>query len=327
MQAHFGVRVARVEFLPLGGDVDSALYRLTAVDATPYFLKLRRGGVDPIALALPRFLSDCGVAQIIAPMQPRSGSVVQCAVQSKLVSFTAALYPFIEGRSGYQVALSPRQWTDLGGALKRLHSTTLPSLFAERIARETYSPRARQAVRAYVDRVDLGESVTAVKLAALLRARRGEIGDLVGRAERLARALRARSIEFVACHSDIHAGNVLIGADAALYIVDWDNPILAPKERDLMFFGGGQGFLGVTADEEETFFYRGYGPTQIDPEALTYYRCERIVQDIAVYCEQLLSGNLGADDCEQSLRHLAANFLPSGTIAMTHRSPPNTDVR
>ncbi len=40
---------------------------------------------------------------------------------------------------------------------------------------------------------------------------------------------------------------MLIDANDALYIVDWDNPILAPKERDLMFIGGGQMGDGRTA--------------------------------------------------------------------------------
>ena len=44
---------------------------------------------------------------------------------------------------------------------------------------------------------------------------------------------------FVLCHSDIHGGNILIADTGELYVVDWDDPILAPKERDLMFIGGG----------------------------------------------------------------------------------------
>ena len=102
--------------------------------------------------------------------------------------------------------------------------------------------------------------------------------------------------EFVLCHSDIHAANLLVAADGALYIVDWDEPILAPKERDLMYAGGGQSFLGYTPQEEEALFYRGYGETQVDPVGLAYYRYERIIEDIAAFCEQLLtSGKGGAD--------------------------------
>ena len=52
-----------------------------------------------------------------------------------------------------------------------------------------------------------------------------------------------------------------------------------------MFIGGGQGFAGLTPQEEEGLFYRGYGEAQIDPVAPAYYRYERIVEDIAVFCQ------------------------------------------
>ena len=160
----------------------------------------------------------------------------------------------------------------------------------------------------------------AVKLAAFLQTKREQVLDLVDRAERLAQVLKARPPEFVVCHSDLHAGNILIDANGTFYIVDWDNPILACKERDLMFSGGGQGFRGHTPQEEEMLFYQGYGPTPIDPVALAYYRYERIVQDIAVYCEQLFLSDEGGEDREQSLYYLASNFSPNGVLEITYQS-------
>ena len=59
---------------------------------------------------------------------------------------------------------------------------------------------------------------------------------------------------------------------------------------------------------------------QVDPAALAYYRYERIVQDIAIYCEQLLLTCAGGADREQSLRYLESNFLPGGTIEITNRA-------
>jgi spectinomycin phosphotransferase len=112
----------------------------------------------------------------------------------------------------------------------------------------------------------------------------------------------------------VHAGNILIDGSGKLYIVDWDNPILAAKERDLMFIGGAQGFRGTSAQEEETLFYRGYGPTRIDAGALAYYRTERILVDIAIYCEQILFTTEGGEDREQSLHYLKSIFLPNGPI-------------
>ena len=160
-----------------------------------------------------------------------------------------------------------------------------------------------------------------------MRAKRAEIADLVGRADRLAQVLRTRSPAHVLCHSDVHAGNVLIGVDDSFYIVDWDNPILAPKERDLMFVGGGQGFTGHTPQEEEMLFYRGYGETQIDPVALAYYRYERIVTDIAVFCEQLLLSDAGGEDRAQSLQYLKSIFRPGGTIEIAYNSDRTQTVR
>ena len=283
----------------------------------PYFLKLRSGVFDETSVALPRFLSDQGIAQIIAPLATRSGQL-----WADLGDFKAILYPFVEGRNGYEVDLSDRHWVEFGAALKRIHTAALPPALAGRIQRETYSPQWREIASAFLERVqsDSFSDPTAVELAAFIKVKRDEIADLVGRAERLAQALLTRSPAFVLCHSDIHAGNILIGVDNALHIVDWDNPILAPKERDLMFAGGGQGFTGHTQQEEELHFYRGYGETQVDPVALAYYRYERIIQDIAVYCEQLFLSDGGGEDRAQALRHVASNFRPDGTIAIAYNS-------
>ncbi|MEJ2710858.1 MAG: phosphotransferase, partial [Anaerolineales bacterium] len=160
----------------------------------------------------------------------------------------------------------------------------------------------------------------AARLATFLNGKRAEILDLVERTERLAQALRTRSPEFVLCHSDIHAGNILIDVNGNFYIVDWDDPILAPKERDLMYAGGGQFGVRRTPEEEETLFYRGYGQTQVDPDALAYYRYERIIEDIAVYCEELLLTEEGGADREQAYRYLTANFLPGNVLEIAYKS-------
>ena len=87
-----------------------------------------------------------------------------------------------------------------------------------------------------------------------------------------------------------------------------------------MFIGGGQFGNGRTLQEEETLFYRGYGQTQLDSFALAYYRYERIVEDIAAFCEQLLLSDDDGKDREQSLRYLISNFLPGNTMAIAYQS-------
>jgi spectinomycin phosphotransferase len=317
LQDEYALLAVQVAFLPLGADPNTAVYRAVAEDETPYFVKLRRGVFDETAVTLPKWLSDQGIAQIIAPLATKTEQF-----WASLDAFTLILYPFVEGHNGYEVDLSDRHWRDFGTALKHIHTAVVPLALMRRIPQEMYSSQWRESVKTFLSRVedDAFADPVAIELAAFLQTKRDEILDLVGRAERLARALQARAAEFIVCHSDIHAGNILIDVNDDFYIVDWDNPILAPKERDLMFIGGGQGFSGHTAQEEEALFYQGYGQTQIDPIALAYYRYERIIQDIAVYCEQLLLTNEGGEDREQSLRYLISNFLPNGTIEIAYNS-------
>jgi spectinomycin phosphotransferase len=316
LQDEYGLLVGQVAFLPLGADRNTAVYRVVTDDEAPYFLKLRGGVFDEICVALPRFLSDQGVKQIIVPFPTKTGQL-----RANLDTFKVILYPFVDGRDGYAVKMSERQWSEFGSALKQIHTIEVPPMLSDHIRRETYSPRWRETVRMFLRRIDdVIDDPVAIKLAAFLKAKQDEILNLVERAERLAQSLQRQSPEFVLCHSDVHAANILIDADGAFYIVDWDDPILAPKERDLMFIGGGQGFISRSAQEEEALFYRGYGQTEIDPIALAYYRYERIIEDIAVYCEQLLLTTEGGEDREQSLHYLKSNFLPNGTIEIAYKS-------
>jgi spectinomycin phosphotransferase len=318
IQQAYGLLIAEIVFLPLGADVNTAVYRARSEDQISYFVKLRKGDFEETSVTLPKFLSGQGIPSIIPPIETKTHTL-----WTAFEDFHLILYPFIEGRDGFRVELSENQWFDFGAALNRIHNTEIPPQIRENIQHETYSPKWRQITRRFLEQISyesFAEPV-AMELAAFLKDKQDVIEDLLLRTERLALKLQADSPPFTVCHADAHAGNLLIeDGSNVLYIVDWDNPILAPRERDLMFIGGGQGFKGCTAEEEETLFYPGYGQTEINLFALTYYRYERIIQDIAAYCQELLLTDEGGSDRVQSLQYLKSNFSPGGTIALARRS-------
>ena len=158
-----------------------------------------------------------------------------------------------------------------------------------------------------------------IQWSALLHTKREMILNAIQRAEKLAQVMASRELEFVPCHSDIHPGNLFIDKKGKVLIVDWDYPTFAPKERDLMFIGGGQGFMPYIAEQEESLFYQGYGQVELDPTALTYYRYERGITDISVESERILSIELGEKDRAQSLEYLGYYFLPGGTLEMAQK--------
>ena len=297
--------------------MNTAVYRADTRDGKIYFVKLRRGGFDQITVALPQYLSTQRIPSIIAPMQTRSGKL-----WASLESFKMILYPFIEGLDGYEVALSDGQWRDFGPTLKDIHATHLPQELSSLIPREEYNPHWRELAKAFQAQVEVTafDEPVAVRFAAFMREKRGEISRLIRRADELAEALKARPLVLVLCHADIHAGNLHISPDGKLYLVDWDNPIYAPKERDLAMIGGSAVWSSL---RQINLFYQGYGDAQVDLAALAYYRCERAITDIAEFCRQLLLTDEGGQDREQSYGYFTSSFLPGHEIDLALK----TDMR
>lgn len=311
--ADYRLNIRDITFLPLGADANTAVYR-AADQNSAYFLKLRRGRFDEATVAIPRFLLDQGVPHIIAPLRTSGGQL-----WARVDEYAILLFPFVAGRDGHAMRPSGRQWSSLGAVLHAIHSMAVPPVLTRSVPREAYAPHWRDRVRAWQARIEAThfEEPVSAELAAFIRAERATIDDLVTRAERLARRLQAASLNQVLCHGDMHAANLLIDRSGHLYLVDWDTVILAPKERDLMFIGAGLGICDTP--EEQGRFYEGYGPVGAHPTALAYYRYERIIEDIAAFCDEIMAGEANGADRERALEYLAASFRPGQVVEIAYR--------
>ncbi len=315
LQEEYGLHIAQLEFLPLGGDLGTAVYRVVAETGEAYFLKLRKG-FDEITVTVPLFLKSQGMQEIIPPFETKSKQGWVDFGEYRLI-----LYPFIEGTDGFERELTDQHRKALGAALKRIHTAQISTELKSGIPKETFSPQWRESLKSFQALIEnkAFEDPTAAKLAAFMKSKRDEINRLVARTEELASELQSQPLEFVLCHTDIHGGNILISEEDKLYIVDWDNPLLAPKERDLMFIGGGIDNIWKS-ERDEAVFYEGYGKTEINVAALAYYRYERIIEDLAVIGEQLLLSNEGGADRERSYGWFTSNFEPGGTIEIAKKT-------
>ncbi len=306
----YGIAVATLIFLPLGADLNASVYKAHTHDGRSYFVKLKRGHHHDISVALLSMLKSSGIQQIIPPVKTIHSREVQ-----HIDDFTLIVYPFVEGQNGFCYNLTDDQWTMLGKVLRQVHEFDVPPSIKDRIRQEVYSSKWQKAVRALYAHIEgnpTGDE-TALKLQTFMKDHRAAIHRLVDRAEQLSQKIQKQSPEFVLCHSDIHGGNVLIDVSGAIYIVDWDDPIMAPKERDLMFIGGGVANVWNNP-REERFFYKGYGKTEIDREILAYYRYERIVEDIAIYGQALLLEAAGGEGRLEMYKQFVAMFEPRGVV-------------
>lgn len=315
VQTAYGLHITKLNFLPIGADLRTAVYRVVTDDGTSYFLKLRKK-FNEVIVAIPMFLNAEGIQEIIVPFETKSQNRWTDFGEYKII-----LYQFIEGKNGFEMELTDQHRRSLGTAFKKIHTAQVPPDLKESIRKEAFSPEWREDMKSY--QVQVGNKTfgdpSAAKLAEFIKSQNNEITRIIERSEQLASDLKSKPWELVLCHSDFHGGNILISNSGELYIVDWDDPILAPKERDLMFIGGGIDEIWKTA-REEAVFYEGYGKTEINLSALAYYRYERIIEDLVVICEQLLLTNEGGADRERSYGWFTSNFEPGNTIEIANRT-------
>ncbi len=284
LEAHYAVCARALTFLALGADSSSAVYRVEAAEGA-YLLKLRTGsGFSAPSLHVPHLLHAAGVLHILAPL-PTLRRTLWVTVDD----FALTLYPFVEGRTGVESGLSEAQWRTLGAVMQRVHAAQLPPDLLQVMPREAFVPSRRElmpALEAAVAAADFA-SPAQREVAAFWRTQQGVIRTLTQRADARGAHLRQASLPRVLCHADLHTWNVLVDTAQQLWLIDWDETMLAPKERDLMFVVGGiaRGLVSARAAE---CFLQGYGSHEIDQEALVYYRYAWAVQDIAAYGESVL---------------------------------------
>jgi len=319
LRDQYGVSAVSIEFLPIGYDSYAATYHVIAQDDRHYFLKVRLDGVYAPSVTIPHYLLEQGIEQVVAPIPTTTGDL-----WATLDSFSLILYPFIDGQEGMEIGLSDRQWTEFGAALRKLHAIRLPSDLADQVRKEDFVPNPKwsavaKRLHAEVPQREYTNPYQNV-LAVFWRERHDEIGRLVDRAEELGRLLQGHSLDFVLCHADIHTANLLITPEDRLFIVDWDQPILAPKERDLMFVLGAVGGDARTPRQEDLFF-QGYGGVQIDALAMAYYRYEWVVQEIGAWGEDVfLRDDVGDETRQDSAKHFRYLFEPGDVVEAAYQS-------
>lgn len=307
LRAAYGIDASDLTFIR-SHDPDSASYRVTAAEGS-FFLKVRFGALNRDSLDVPRVLQEAGIPNILAPM--RTATAELCA---PVDDHSLVLYPFVEGRNAMVAGLTEDGWRTFGATLRAVHDSGLEQQFADSLPVATFSLAAGEPVRKALTLTghQAFESPAAARFATFWRAQARRIVAMLERAEELGARLRARSLSRVLCHADIHAANVLI-TESGIFLVDWDAPMIAPRERDLLFVIGSRIARDVEP-HEEAWFFKGYGAVEVDIEAIIYYRYERILEDIGVDAESVFCDASLSEATRQAQADLVASFFAPGGI-------------
>lgn len=316
LKNYYGINVQAVRLLSEGADINACVYKVDA-KTNSYFIKFKYGNHDEINLSIIGLLHDSGIKEIIYPVTTVEGKLFL-----QLDCYRIVVYPFIPSPNGFTQNLSEKQWKQLGKAFRKIHETSVPPLIQNQLIKEAYSPKWREMVRSFYSKIEphTSDDKITMDFKSFFKQNIDKIHQLVDTAEDLAKKIHPDLNEYVLCHSDMHAGNLLVGKDE-MFIIDWDEPMLAPKERDLMFIGGGVGNVWNNPLEID-YFYEGYGQTSINKTLLSYYRNERIVEDIAEFGTELLSQEHGNHSRLEMFKHFKEMFNHNGVVEIALDTKP-----
>lgn len=276
LQDHYDLIPVTLKYLPLGLDFRAGVYRVESEQGTSYLLKATSRPFYELSCLVPRYLRDQGIISVVAPFPTRNNEL-----WVRLDDWTVIIYPFIDGDTSW-TGMTDEQWKDVGATFKQIHQIPLPPKHFKSIRKETFDSteyagqiHAFEAQHLHAqDRNDAPEC----SIRSDWLAHQSTIHKALATLEKLAKALQKRNPPSVICHADLHPANLLREDAGHVFVIDWDEVMLAPKERDFIF-------VRVSPDDSEELpgtpaFFQGYGETEIDWIALTYYRYERVIQDL-----------------------------------------------
>jgi spectinomycin phosphotransferase len=267
LQEQYDLIPVTLEFLPLGLDYNSWVHRVVSEQGASYLLKARSGPLYEPSCFVPNYLRDEGIAAVVAPLPTKSNTL-----WTKVVDWTVIVYLFIDGDTG-KTGMTDEQWKEVGAIFKRIHQVPLSPEGFESLRKETFDPTEyARWVSAFETQHThtVGGSVSERALRADWLAHQSTIHTVVHNLEKLAGMLQRRSGPYVICHADLHQANLIRDHAGNVFVIDWNDVMLAPKERDFIF----------VREPHADAFWKGYGQAQIDWVALTYYCWERVVTDL-----------------------------------------------
>ncbi len=292
VRADFGIELTSIDRTGYGADVAAELWRAAAADGTRYAVKLSGAG-SSAAVVVPSHLAERGVAGVVAPERTRDGRL-----WSEQDGRRLTVVPWVSDHRALTDGMTAAQWRAYGALLARVHATGLTgplvTLPREEHTHDRLVARTRtldRRLRALLDEgadEDRGTDELARTMAREWYAAAELIDALLARADALGRVLRDRPASTVLCHADAHLGNLLLGPGDQLWLIDWDDAVLAAPERDLIFAIGGVIDARPVTAEQESWFFDGYGPVRVDADRLAYYRLVRTLDDLVYSTVQVI---------------------------------------
>ncbi len=298
----FGLRLASCERAGGGTDAAASTWRATTDDGARVAVRVTAGRATGVWLAT--MLALRGVRGVPTPWRTADGAAWSVRDGRRL-----SVASWVSDRAAAPGRMTAGQWRALGHLLAQVHAQPVGDALAvlprEDLDPTTWVRRARDLPWTIV-RQPGADGVTSAVAGALVGALE-PLARVADAAERLAGPLADRFAgappRTVLCHGDPDPTNVLLGEDD-VWLVDWDDALVAPPERDLLLVVGGVLTAAPASAEERGWFAEGYGRLDVDDELVRYLTCARALEQVVSLADVVLD-----QDADRARREDAARTL------------------
>jgi len=271
-------------------------YQVEELGGTKYFAKVTPGSeVSEATLQLvDRLHTQCHIENIVHPVKTKDDRL-----KTSFGRHTLVLFNFVEGENQRARKLAIEQYRVLGRLLAKLHNaTTQVSDYPVKERYETPFVSTYERILKDVVKDPVKGNEPQKELKNLLMPQMARLEREVFSLESAKHKAMAMKPKFVLCHGDLTPGNILVTPQRDLYLADWDAPLLAPKERDLVYLTGPK--MMFVMQGYKTILDKG----DVDDKVIAYYQHWRNVRDIAAYGDRILHVNRDEDQSWHDLDEL-----------------------
>lgn len=296
---NYPIKVTSIHFLPLGED--GWVYKIVDKNGKNWFIKLKYK-FNKATIALSSYLKNTLNYDFIPKILKTNDG--DYAVEINGLSMFIQQYV-----DGHELRENDtRQFrVQVGKNLKQLFNSvaSIPQSIIDVLPRENFKRHLESAENVIqIGSADNRESEIEKELSQFIRSQDEKITLILRRTKELGKKLRQLNLQFGICHADIHTSNILVNKENKLYFIDWESVMLAPRERDLVFYAVG---LEINKDILE-----GYDASYAaQKDVLTYYKYEWVVQEIADYGTQVFFSNYSEKQKEYALQRFIHLFAPN----------------
>lgn len=318
----FALELSRVDEVPHGADLRARLWRGATGDGARYAVKVSGGGT-PAGLTVTAYLAERGVPGIAAPVRTPDGRRY-----AERDGYRLSVVPWVSDWRALDGPMTEAHWRAYGELLAAVHAVPVTDELERLLpgggdAYPSIVAATRDVGGRLRDQADHDDPLVA-ELAAVWSAHADRVSTVLAGVERLA---GDRAGPVVVCHGDPHLGNLLLGPDGQVWLIDWDDAVLAPRECDLMFVVGGVLAFAPITPEQQRAALAGYGAVDIDAVRLAWFLAVRALDDLSDWTRQALDPTASPDDRATAARIVRGLVSPVGLVTLADVALRDLDGR